>query len=217
MLIDEVHCSMERKKIINNYKRAEVYDIYNKRDCPFCFIMTKIDITNIVKYCKKNKHHYATIAWALMMATNDLLEMRIRYEDGEFYEYNLMNPEFMLPFENGIAGCLGCEMKMNYVDFIQEFDKQKNIFEKMQKNIYCQDRGTIWISCEPWMELSSIIPPFDKNIDFQRFIWDKIKKERRSYTTNLLIMFHHGYLDGMHIAEFLDKFKHYEAEFEKLI
>ncbi|MDE6550312.1 MAG: hypothetical protein K2M44_02265 [Clostridia bacterium] len=206
---------MERKKIINRYKRAEVYDIYNKRDCPFCFIMTKIDITNIVKYCKKHKHYYATIAWALMMATNDMFEMRIRYEDGEFYEYDLMHPEFMLPFENGIAGCLGCEMKKNYVEFIQEYDKQKSIFENLQENIYCQDNGTIWISCEPWMELSSIIPPFDKKIDFQRFIWDKIKKEKGHYTVNILIMFHHGYLDGQHVAQFLDKFKHYEAEFRK--
>lgn len=208
---------MDRKKIINNYKRSTVYNTYNNRDCPFCFITTKIDITNIVKYCKKYKNYYATIGWTIMMATNDIFEMRVKYEGGQFYEYNIMHPEFMLPFKNDVAGCLGCEMKYDYNEFIQEFNKQKRNFEETQKNIYCKDKGAIWISCEPWMEISSIIPPFDKTIDFQRFIWDKIKKEKGRYYVNLLIMFHHGYLDGQQVGQFLDKFKYYEGKFKNLI
>lgn len=57
------------------------------------------------------------------------------------------------------------------------------------------------------MQLTSIQPPFDKLDHTQEFIWDKITEENGKYYINLCIMFHHGYLDGEQVGQFLGKLK----------
>ena len=194
---------MERKKEIKDYKRKDTFEHYNSMDRPFVTLTTKLDITKLVEYCKENKHYYATIGWCLMKAANQVYEMRVRYENDKFYEYDKMNPEFMAPFDNHVAGYYACEMKDNFLEFIEEYDKQLSEFKRTQKSIYGKDNGEIWCTCEPWMELTSIQPPFDKACHIQEFLWDKIKEENGRATINLCIMFHHGYLDGEHIGQFL--------------
>ena len=195
---------MSRKEKIENYKRFDTFNHYDAEDCPFVFMTVKIDITNLVKYCKIHKHHYATIGWCLTKAANQVYEMRVRNEDGNFYLYDKMNICFMAPFDNHVAGYYACEMKDNLLDFINEYDKQFDLFKKGQKSIYGKDNGEIWCTCDPWMEFSSMQPPYDKKCHTQQFIWDKIKEENGKSTINLLIMFHHGYLDGEQVGEFLN-------------
>lgn len=196
---------MGRKEEIKNYKRKETFEHYNQMDCPFVTITTKIDITNLVKYCKIHKHYYATIGWCLMKAANQIYEMRVRNENGKFFVYDKMNTEFMAPFDNHVAGYYACEMKDDFLEFINEYDKKLARFKSSQKSIYNEDNGEIWCVCEPWMEITSIKTPYDKSCHTQEFIWDKIKEENGKATTNLSIMFHHGYMDGEQIGEFLKK------------
>lgn len=194
---------MARKEEIKNYKRIETFNHYDSMDCPFVTIITKIDITNLVRYCKIHKHYYATIGWCIMKAANQIYEMRVRNENGKFYVYDKMNTEFMAPFDNHVAGYYACEMKDNFLDFIEEYDKQLDLFKKTQKSICNNDNGEIWCTCEPWMEFTSMQPPFDKKCHTQEFIWDKIKEENGLFSINLCIMFHHGYLDGEQVGQFL--------------
>ena len=194
---------MERKREIKNYKRENKYNEFDSMTCPFAVVTIKIDITNIVNYCKVNKHHYATIAWVLMKAANQVDEMRVRNEDGKFYLYDKMNVGFALPLDNHVIGLFDCEMKDNLVDFIKEYEKRYALFKKEQKDLIT-DNGAIWCNCEPWFEITSIMPSFDKKDHTQEFIWDKIKEENNRFTINLTTMFHHGYFDGEHLARFIE-------------
>ena len=40
------------KKEVKKFDRKELFDEYNKRNNPFIFITTQLDITNIYNYCK---------------------------------------------------------------------------------------------------------------------------------------------------------------------
>lgn len=193
---------MTRKQEIINYKREEKYNEFNNMTCPFAVVTTKIDITSVVNYCKENKYHYATIAWVLMKAANQVDEMRVRNENGKFYLYNKMNVGFTLPLDNHVIGLFDCEMKDDLNDFINEYEKRYALFKKEQRDLIT-DNGAIWCNCEPWFETTALMPPFDKKDHTQEFIWDKIKEENNRFTVNLTIMFHHGYFDGEQIGEFL--------------
>lgn len=196
---------MARKTILKNYKRKQTFEHYDVMDNPFVVMNTKVDVTKIENFCKTHKHRYATIGWALMKAANQIEEMKVRFEDGNFVKYDLMNTEFMFPFKNHVAGYMACEMKDDLADFVKEYENKKAIFDETQKSIFAVDKGEIWCTCEPWMQLNSILPPFDKKDHTQEFIWDKIVKENGRYYINLCIMFHHGYLDGEQVGQFLEK------------
>ena len=56
----------------------------------------------------------------------------------------------------------------------------------------------------PWFEFNSAVPPFNKENTIPQFIWDKFKKENDIVKTNLMIMVHHGFVDGYHIGKFIN-------------
>lgn len=61
----------------------------------------------------------------LMKSANEIEEMKVRNEGGQFYKYDKMNTEFMFPFKNHVAGYIGCEMKDDLQEFIKEYDSKK--------------------------------------------------------------------------------------------
>ena len=46
---------MRTKIDINNWKRKLAYETFSKFSDPYTGIVTKIDITNLVNFCKQNK------------------------------------------------------------------------------------------------------------------------------------------------------------------
>lgn len=55
------------------------------------------------------------------------------------------------------------------------------------------------------MDFTSLVVPFDKNITIPQFIWGKFFKEGEKVFTHLMIMAHHGFVDGQHIGAFVNK------------
>ena len=62
----------------------------------------------------------------------------------------------------------------------------------------------VWISCIPWFSFSGLITPFSKEVTIPQFIWDKYRRVEDKYYTNLMIMIHHGFADGSHLAKFIE-------------
>lgn len=192
------------KEEIKNYCRQDLFDYYHKRSNPFVFVTTKIDITNIYDYCKIHKYHYATIAYVLGTAMNEIEEFKYRYENGKIYKYDKLNIGFTQMFKDGNIGYFTCSIKDNYKDFINEFKKTEEEFLITNKSIK-KEGGELWVSCSPWYHFSSLVPPFDKNITIPQLIWDKFELTDNKCFVNLMIMSHHGFTDGFHIGKLIEK------------
>lgn len=91
---------------IKNFKRQELFDMFNSRTNPFSFVTTRIDITNIYKLCEKKKNYYATIGYYLTIALNEVEEFKYTYQDGHIYKYDKIHPSFTDIKEDNIIGFL---------------------------------------------------------------------------------------------------------------
>ena len=196
---------MNNRTEIKNWKRQTIYENYEAKINPFAFITTKIDVTNLVKFCKINKNFYAAMTYCIVKANNSIDEFRVRIEGGKTWQYDCVDPVFMEPFENGVAGWYRVAMTEVYSCFIAEYKKTKQKFVDTQANVLGANLGELWVSCEPWFQATSMIPPFDKSLPIPQFIWDKFVEENGRFTVNLMIMIHHGFADGKHIAAFIEK------------
>ena len=190
---------------VKNYNRKELFDYYHQRSNPFVIITTKIDITNLYKLCKKNKNTYATIAYYLTSAMNEIDEFKYRYEDGKIYKYDVINPSFTQRFKDGNIGFFACDLLNDYDSFIKEFNHVQDTFLETNKSICKENNGDVWISCSPWFHFTSLIPPFDKSITTPQMIWDKFELTNDKCYINLMIMSHHGFTDASHIGLLINK------------
>ncbi len=191
------------KNEVKDFKRKELFDMYHERSNPFLFVTTKIDITNIVNYCKKHKNYYATIGYFILLAANELDCFKYRLENNKIYKYDDLRANFVQMIDDDEIGFFGCDNKSSYKEFINEFEQNQDKFFKEKISYDSIDEGEVWFSCTPWFEFSSLVVPFDKNITVPQFIWSKFIEENDKVYTNLMIMVHHGFADGNHVGKFL--------------
>ncbi len=190
------------EKEIKCFEREELFNYYDKRNNPFLIITTPIDITKIYLKCKT---YYASIGYFICLAANSIDNFKYRYDNGSFYKCHEIKPSFVDMWDDKNIGFFCVDIKDKYSNFINEYKKNREIFLSTKKSYSDSDINEVWLSCVPWYKVTSVIPPFDKSITIPQFIWDKFElKDDRCYI-NLMIMVHHGFVDGYHISLFLKK------------
>lgn len=192
---------------IENFNRQKLFDSYHKRTNPFSFVTTRIEVTKLYQLCKMSKSTYATIGYYFTKALNEVEAFKYRYEDGKIYKYDIIKPSFtqMLPDET--IGYFRVDMKSTYEDFIDEYKMiEKNFLETHYSSIM-SDQGEVWLSCEPWFHFSGCVVPFDKEITIPQIIWDQFDIIDDKCYLDVMIMSHHGFVDGLHIGRLISKIK----------
>lgn len=190
-------------KEVKDFKRQELFNMYNSRTNPFSIVTTKIDITNIYNLCKVKKHYYASIAYFLTKAMNNVDEFKYRYINNKIYKCDIIKPSFTDILDDNTIGFYTCEMLDDYDAFLAHFDEIKTSFLKREYEGK-EDHEVVWLSCQPWFNFSGVIPPYDKNITIPQLNWDRFTFENDRCYINLMIMVHHGFADGYHIGQLIE-------------
>ena len=72
-------------KEVENFSRQALFNHYNSFDNPFMYITTKIEVTNLVNYCKIHRHFYATLGYLITKTANQIDCFKYRAKDGKIY------------------------------------------------------------------------------------------------------------------------------------
>lgn len=191
-------------KEIENYKRKDLFDLYHQRTNPFIILTTKIDITNIVKYCKEHRNFYGTFGYLIGKTANNIAAFKYRYEKGKFYYCDNLITGYTKMQKNEDIGFFNVPYKENFDEYINDYINIQKEFLDKGVSIIDNSINEIWISCAPWFSFNGLITPFDKEITIPQFIWDKYEKINDKYFVNLMIMVHHGFADGYHVGQFIN-------------
>lgn len=190
-------------KEVKTFKREELFKHYHSFTNPFIITTTKIDITNIINYCKVHKNLYGTLGYLIAQTANKIDEFKYRYKDGKIYFCDEIQSNYVGKYDDDTIGYFGVPLKDNYSEYIESFIETQNKFKKDKKYSPENDLNEIWLSCQPWFSFSSLVPTYDKEITIPQFIWDKYENINEKYYINLLVMVHHGFADGYHVGKFI--------------
>lgn len=202
------------KQELKNFDRIDLFNQYHSKTNPFIILTTKIDVTNIYNKCKD---YYASIGYFITLAANKIDNFKYRYKDGKFCKYDVIRPNFTEPFDDMNIGFFTCDLKDNYNEFMNEYKSIKQKFISNHKCYASEEEDEVWLSCVPWFSFSSLVTPFDKNITVPQFLWDKFSFENDKCYIDLMIMVHHGFMDGYHISLFLKELNNIIENIDELI
>ncbi len=192
------------KREVKDFKRQGEFEHFNSFDNPFMIVTTRVDVTKIYNYALKHGNTYATMGYFFTKALNEVDGFKYICEDGKIYKYDVISPSYTDINENKEIGFYTVEM-CEYEEFIKNFKEKKKRFLDGFKDIDNVGDGVVWLSCVPWFNFTGVVPPFKKDITIPQLIWDKfIFQDDRVYV-NLMIMVHHGFLDGYSIGELVQK------------
>lgn len=189
---------------LKDFERKDEYAIYAKREHPFIDFVTEIDITNIVKTAKKQGNFYALMNFVVMLAINKIKNFKYRTENGKIVWCEKIVPSITDLNDKKKLMFFDVEYTENYQDFLANYLKSR---EKANKVKVLKSNDTpkhYWVSCLPWLNFSAMSLPYNKNGSTPQIIWGKYNKQGRKYKINLFISVLHAFVDGQHIAEFIN-------------
>lgn len=191
-------------KEIENFDRKELFNHYHSFDNPFLICTTRIDITDLVNYCKVHKNFYATFGFIITMTANQIDAFKYRLKDGKIYYCDELKSSYTQMYEDKTIGYFGIPPIYDFNEYIKKFLDIQNKFLNDKKYSSESELNEIWLSCEPWFKFTGLIPPFNKMITIPQFVWDKYESIGDKYYIDLMIMVHHGFADGYHIGKFIE-------------
>lgn len=189
-------------KEVENFNRQELFNHFNSGENPFLILTTKIDVTSVVDYCKIHKNFYPTMGYIITKTVNDIENFKYRYKDNKIYYCDVINSNYTQMIGEDI-GFFDVPYTDDYNKYIESFLDIQSKFINGEYNLFENVLDEIWLSCAPWFSFTGLIPPYNKENSIPQFIWDKYELVNGKYYINLMIMIHHGFADGSHIAKFI--------------
>lgn len=194
---------------IENWNRKKHYNFFKDLDYPHFNVCANIDITEFLKYTKKNEEpFFISTLYMIMKSINSIKEFRYRMRGDTVVEHELVHPSFTIMGDDEVFGFCYVEYSEDFLDFKL---RAKVAMEKAKSEIIMEDEAgkddMIFLTSMPWVSFTSISHPIQlKPADsFPRIAWGKFFKENGRVKLPLSVQVHHAMMDGMHVGHFFMK------------
>lgn len=192
---------------LKSWDRADQYNLFSNYKSPIYGVTSKIDITNVYNFAKKNNvSFYFSMGYIVQTAMKDIDEYNIRLENGKL----------ILDERNIVSFCCKNKDERNYrfidvpyCDNILEFCKLAREIDSKQKTLFGNGKYgknySMFISCIPWINFTMITNPKtgDTSDFITHIIWDKISEENGRKFINFGLEVNHRIVDGYAIAQLI--------------
>lgn len=192
-------------KIIDKttWKREKVFEKFSSYDFPIVSLCSKLDVTNLLEYCHKNKKSFfISFLYIMVKCLNKIEEFRIRLLDDKIVEYDVISPSYVVLADDGAI--TACQTQMVF-DF-EKFHNQATVdIENTRKNSSKVEYGTaradlFYVSCVKWLDFTSVTNPYDfkdaSATSIPRLTMGKYVDVGGRKMMALDICAHHGLIDG---------------------
>ena len=144
---------------------------------------------------------YPTIGYMITKTVNEFDAFKYRVEGNDIVKYDDVISNYTENIDGEIIYFFDVDYADNILDYNGIFINTRE-YAKNNKDNLTYAKNEIWLSCAPWFSFNTITPPYNHDNTTPQFIWDKFNKENDKVTTNLMVMVHHGFIDGYQLGEF---------------
>ncbi len=202
-------------KIINldTWKRREHLDFFSKFDEPMFSISADVNCTEAYNYCKQN--HISFFAYYLhkaLVAVNEIHEFRCRIINDTVVEFDVINASPTIGRKDETFG-------FGYIPYNTDFEKFNSSLQSEKTRIQNSSglgfnydnikHDVIHFSSLPWINFTGLTHPrnFNSPDSVPKISFGKVNLVDRLYIMPVSVLAHHGLMDGIHIAKYLEKFE----------
>ena len=211
---------MKEKIDIDSWSRRDQYKFFSSFVNPYASLTSPINVDKIVKYSKNNNiSFYGIMSYVVLKSINDIEEFKYVLENDGIYKYEKVNASFTVLTENNDLHFSRVAEFNNFNKFISDFELLKNEAENNDVIEYEDCYNKIYITCMPWIRITSLTNPINYNdIDsVPRICWGKYFLDNNKYMIDLSGEFNHAFVDGYHMSKFFVCVQNNIDNFERII
>lgn len=207
---------MKTKIDINNWKRKLAYETFSDFSDSYTGIVSKIDITDLVNFCKQNNiSFYGCMTYFVLKSISEIEAFHYSYgkEDGEVFVYKFDLLEVTVTVinrDNELNFTRYIEYNNNLSTFLIEFsratrDAANDIpYYKIEG---LENMNKVNIICIPWISFSNFKDAINSNEKNSKpkICWGKYYLDEGRYFIDVSLLVNHAFQDGYHTGLFFNK------------
>lgn len=197
---------------IQTWKRKEHFEFFCGLDDPYWSITTELECTQTYTSSKAmGQSFFLSYLHKSLLAANQIEELKLRIVDKQVVSYEQVHASVTILRPDETFGCCFLEFSSDFSEFCNNASMQ--IEHTMASTGMCLEQdhllNQIHYSSIPWCHFSALtyarsLKPQDS---VPKITFGKKRKEGESLYFPIAIQVHHGLVDGLHVARFLDLFQ----------
>jgi len=196
---------------IEQLDRKEHFLFFSQFEEPFYGVTVNIDCTRAYKTAKeRGSSFFLYYLYQALKTANEIENFRYRIIDGQVYLFDRVDASPTINRLNGTFGFAYMEYCPKEFDFYEGASKEINKV-RLSNNLMPVTMGqsVIHFSAIPWIDFTAL--SHARNFSFvessPKISFGKVTESNGVKTMSVSIHVHHGFVDGVHVGQFVEKFQ----------
>ena len=200
-----------REKIdLETWERRASFDFFKSFTEPYHGVCLRVDCTETYNYAKEHRLSvFLSLLHRSLVAAHEVENFKTRLVGGTVWRYELINGGSAVGRENGTIGLGHYQFRPQIDEFVREAAIEVDRVRQRDDIERYPEANLIRYSVLPWFDFTSIshARDFSHEDSAPRITFGKITEAGGRCTMPVSIHVHHALADGLHVAQFVEKFQ----------
>jgi chloramphenicol O-acetyltransferase type A len=202
-----------RQKInLETWERRAAFQFFKDFTEPHHGVCLRVDCTATYRYAKQHRLSvFLSLLHRSLVAAHQVENLRTRIVDGTVWLYEQINAGSAVGRANGTIGLGHYQFRARIAEFVREASIELDRVRQRDDIEGYPEANLIRYSVLPWFDFTSIshARDFSRGDSAPRITFGKITEAGGRCTMPVSIHAHHALADGLHVAQFVEKFQHF--------
>jgi chloramphenicol O-acetyltransferase type A len=200
-----------RKQInLEVWERRAIFNFFKGFTEPYHGVCLRVDCTSTFRYAREHSLSvFLSLLHRSLVAAHQVENFRLRIVDDNVWLYEQINGGSAVGRPNGTIGFGHYRFREDIKGFVDEASVELERVRQRDDVERYAEANLIRYSVLPWFDFTSIshARDFSREDSAPRITFGKITETNGRCTMPISIHVHHGLVDGMHVAHFVDHFQ----------
>jgi chloramphenicol O-acetyltransferase type A len=201
-----------REKInLETWERRASFQFFKSFTEPYHGVCLRVDCTETYRYAKQHQLSvFLSLLHRSLIAAHQVENFRTRIVEGDVWRYELINGGSAVGRANGTIGLGHYQFRPQIDEFVRDASIELDRVRQRDDIERYPDVNLIRYSVLPWFDFTSIshARDFAHEDSAPRITFGKITEAEGRRTMPVSIHVHHALADGLHVAQFVERFQH---------
>ena len=200
-----------REKIdLETWERRASFNFFKSFTEPYHGVCLRVDCTETYNYAKEHRLSvFLSLLHRSLVAAHEVENFKTRLVGSIVWRYELINGGSAVGRENGTIGLGHYQFRPQIDEFVREAAIEVDRVRQRDDIERYPEANLIRYSVLPWFDFTSIshARDFSHEDSAPRITFGKITEAGGRCTLPVSIHVHHALVDGLHVAQFVEKFQ----------
>jgi chloramphenicol O-acetyltransferase type A len=209
--MEEIVVGSRQKINLETWERRAAFHFFKDFTEPYHGVCLRVDCTATYRYAKQHRLSvFLSLLHRSLVAAHQVENFRTRIVDGKVWLYEQINGGSAVGRANGTIGMGHYQFRPRIDEFVREAAIELDRVRQRDDIERYPDANLIRYSVLPWFDFTSVshARDFSRADSAPLITFGKITEVDGRCTMPVSIHAHHALADGLHVAQFVERFQH---------